>query len=413
MARRSISMPRLAAALMVWGAACADSPSGDLADEGVACDSDNDCNQLPGWCDDGVCHAFEGGDEGEGEQYSQAYLWQDDGAGLVETPLNEGLGVPLAAMRAGGVPVVFSAESDRDELSGALLAHFEPLGAAPSTERFDGAIPTRYKRAHAVAADLDLDGDEDLVAIGELGFSVLLDDGGELRLGATQAAELRTTSVAVVDHDEDGVLDAYLPGLTDAYWRVRVVDGIVEANRQVRQWTLGHYAYCAASFAGAVVAESPVLIMVGRVCGGDETITGWAQGPDRLYLLDAAMNEVASIDLGTEGGPAITLRGSTAFISAPRYAPEDGNDGEAQGTLAVEVTATSLGTPAFVAGEARIVAFADFDGDGVDTWIGHPPQEPSDNFVILPSGRYVGAIGDVDDDGRDELFLHRWAWRAP
>jgi hypothetical protein len=413
-------MGGLAAALIAGTVACPDSPSRDGADAGFTpeedagtpeCDSDDDCGP-PGWCEDGTCRVFEGGEgEGEGEQYLQTYLLQDDGDGLVETSVDESFGQALAISRARGVPAVFAAESEGDDLSGALLIHLEPFGAAPSTERVADVIATSNQRAIAIATDLDLDGDSDVLALGSLGFSVVLDDGSDFRLAATRTTNLQTTSVAVVDLDEDGLLDAYVPGLNDAYWTVRVVDGLVEADRQVRRWTVGHYSFCAASFAGAELEDGPVLLMVGRVCGADETVTGLPDGPDRLFLLDASLDEVASIDLGTEGGPAVTLRGSTAYITGFGFTPDPDNDGEPQGTLAVDVTTTSLGAPTFVAGTARIAGFADLDGDGVDSWVGYAQQEPSELFVEPPQGHHLSALGDADDDGRDEIFLHMWAWR--
>jgi hypothetical protein len=332
---------------------------------------------------------------------------QDDGAGLVETPLDEGFGYAFAVSRARNAPVVFAAESDGDGLSGDVLAYLDPFGAAPQAERLAGVVDSTRQRAVGQAVDLDL------VALGNLRFGVVLDEGTQFRVAASRAADLRGTSMGVVDLDRDGVLDVYLPGLNNEYWTVQVASGVVTSVRHVQMWQLGHYWYCPASFAGGEVEDTPVLLMVGRVCGGDETVAGLPDGPDRLFLLDVAMAELASIDLGTEGGPAVMLLDATAYVSGMGYTADPDNDGTYRGTLAIEVTPTGFGASGMVAGNTPISGFADVDGDGVESWVGHVEPPQIGDFVALEQGHHLTAVGDADGDGRDELFLAAWLWRQP
>ncbi|MBI1949474.1 MAG: hypothetical protein HYS27_27555 [Deltaproteobacteria bacterium] len=346
--------------------------------------------------------------EGEGEPILQAYLLQDDGDGLVETPLDEGFGLAIAVSRARGVPVVFAAARSGNGFGGAVLAHVDPFGAAPTTERFDDVFASEFREVSGTVADLDLDGDQDLLVLGQRGFGVLLDEGDEFRVAESRRADLWPTSVGVVDLDEDGVLDAYLPGRNQLYWTLRVVDGVIDWSVHLGQWPVGHYGYCAASFAGGVIDGSPILLVVGDVCYADLTVTGVPTAPQRLFLLDQAMNEVASLDLGMEGNTAITLRGSSAYIAGRRFAPSPDEVGTARGTLAIEVTPTGFGAITTPAGDVPVVGSADIDGDGADSWVGCNEAPAATDFIRLPTCRERGAIGDADDDGRDEIFVATW-----
>lgn len=395
-------------------------PDGGLPDGGAEPDAgapqcvvDADCADTTGWCDRGLCQVRDtGSGEGEGEQYLQPFVLQDDGAGLVETALEESFGLALAVAQVRGAPVVFAAESAGEGLSGAVLVHRDPFGAMPQTERLEGVFGASHQRSVGHVADLDGDGDLDLLVLGNSRFGVALDDGTEFGVLDTHAATLRDTSAGVVDLDQDGTVEMVLPGLNSEYWSAKVVDGALQVEQHDHRWQVEHDYYCAASFVGGVIDQSPILLMVGRWCGRDTTGGTQTDGPARLFLLDASMAEVHSLDLNADDEPVPMLAGSTAYVSAARYTVDPNNDGEWQATMAIGVSPAGFTSFGFVDESTRIAGVADLDGDGTDSWLGYSTSPPS-GFVQLPGGRFLSGVGDADGDGRDELFLSWWPWRMP
>jgi hypothetical protein len=250
-------------------------------------------------------------------------------------------------------------------------------------------------RAHGVAAgDIDADGTEDVVAVGEGGTRVLLvRNGGADIVDATPSFGIpslpgeRSTTAAVADVDRDGMADVVTCG-----------------------W-LGM-----PSSPSADVGTAPMRVLIRRGPGFVDAMPA-SLPPRRAFLCgfadfdgDGVLDVYASHDIlgATPGGPAFLpdlLLKTTLGPSG--QTPQLHQVGDDSGQFALGGPATTMGLALTEGGASAVKSvWAELDllriGSGVYTNVSTTSTSPRPTVTPMPWG---SAAVDIDGDGTEEVVV--------
>lgn len=317
--------------------------------------------------------------EGEGDPAPRVDVsvvqLRQEGEAVVEEPVGANLHRPVAVGRMRRRAAVLSAELDDGQATGAALLFEAPLDvpAGPVT-RLEGVTPSAF----SLFADIDDDGDEDLLVVGEGAPVLLLDDGGAFLV--LSAGELVAQGRgALFDVDEDGDREVILPG--GGFGKSQLVDvedGQVTVRLIGQQEVFDGTNHCAADWR---VANDTLFQRTSRCTAerpGDPFVA------DRIAVAGVGGATVVSVASGVD---------ATVLVQ-PARGFGDGDlvlvGRDPAGALETVVVAPSL---ELLTLPERALGVADLDGDGAVTLI---------TTALVPEG---GVVFVVEGDGVADLAL--------
>ncbi|MCP5156362.1 MAG: VCBS repeat-containing protein [Ectothiorhodospiraceae bacterium] len=354
----------------------------------------------------------------------------DSGGGWSASTIGTDVGVETDDTRAVALLDV-DGDGDLDLLVGNADAPDRLYRNDGTASPFAGATPEPLTggvlatRAFALA-DLDDDGDEDLVVLADEGVRVFLGDGSAAPFAHTAGTEVGTAlgdarAIAIGDMDGDGRVDLVVGrfGLPD----------LLFLNQG------GNTVFAGTGAAIGTDALDTVSVAVGDVDGdGDfDVVAAIAGGPDRLYRNDgtpapfaSAVGEVLTVDgvdsravalddLDRDGDLDVVVAGGSEM---DRVYLNHGTDNPFTRAVVASIGTSARATIALATG--------DVDGDGdIDVVSGNHSAQRSRLFAGQPgTDPFAGvagvdlagdawpvsalALGDLDQDGRPDLVVLRY-----